>query len=1166
MEHDAPKKPRASRNTSTMQKLKEALSLTAVLKSDLPAKKTAPMQKASQKTSLTQKAKPASKTSSSQKAQPASKTPAGQKSLTSRKSAPTLRAQAASKTSSSQKTQSAPKTPVGQKGLSTRKTSSTQKAQPALKTSSAKKTQSASKAPTAQKSLTTRKTSSTQKAQPALKTSSSKKAQSASKAPTVQKSLTTRKTSSTQQAQPAPKTSSSKKTQSASKAPAGQKSLTTRKTSSTQKTKPMPKTSPSKKTQSASKTSADQKSLSTRKTSSTQKAQSVPKTSSSKKTQSASKTSADQKNLTTRKTSSTQKAQSASKTSSPQKNQSASKTTPARTVARTAQKTSSVSKPQSGRKLSGTTKLPLTRNSSPSMSRSLAAQKSGSAQKTQRASTARTPQKSPASRSPRAASKTRTAKKAQSDQSSGGSLQPHPAPMTERDAVQPHLRDTAPFDLDIKPMPKPTPPGMEPMAAGTMKTPQNVSVKSKSLDAHRSEGENRALTTNLGVKIANNQNTLKAGNRGPSLLEDFIMREKMQHFDHERIPERVVHARASGAHGFFQVYESLEKYTKAAFLCDPQARTPVFVRLSTVQGFRGSPDTVRDIRGFATKFYTSEGNYDLVGNDTAVFFIQDAMKFPDFVHAVKPEPHNEVPQGQSAHDSLWDFVSLQPESLHNIMWAMSDRGIPRSLRMIQGFGIHTFRLVNAEGRSHFVRFHWRPLAGTCSLIWDEANLIMGRDPDFHRKDLWEAIEAGDYPQWELGLQIIAEEDEHKFDFDILDPTKLIPEALVPLKIVGKMTLNRNPDNFFAETEQVAFCPANIVPGIDFSDDPLLQGRIFSYVDTHEHRLGGPNFHEIPINRPVCPFANHQRDGRHRMQIDRGANYEPNSISNNWPREVPAAAHDGGFESYHERIEAHKVRERSESFLDYYSQPRLFWLSQTPVEQQHIINAFSFELGKVARPYIRERVVDLLTRVDRELAGGVAKNLSIVLTRQQLSRDLPGPVNGLEKDEALSMYANKTFPVASRKVALLVADGVCGTSVGKIQKALSAKGVHSQLLAPRSGFVKSREGENLKVDGTIEGTASVLFDAVIVPTGNENIQMLSDNGAARHYLMQAFKHLKVIGVQGDAKKVFQATGLEETGDEGVVMSDDLRNLTGEFLNALSQHRIWAREGKTGNVAA
>ncbi len=744
--------------------------------------------------------------------------------------------------------------------------------------------------------------------------------------------------------------------------------------------------------------------------------------------------------------------------------------------------------------------------------------------------------------------------------------QPAAALFTGKDAVEPHLKDTAPAGVTIQPTAKPTVPGAEPAAAGTLKTPQNTTAKSKDLDAYRADGDKQALTTNLGVKIANNQNTLKAGSRGPSLLEDFIMREKLMHFDRERIPERVVHARASAAHGYFQVYESQKKYTKAAFLQDPKVKTPVFVRLSTVQGFRGSPDTVRDIRGFAVKFYTSEGNYDLVGNDTPVFFIQDAIKFPDFVHAVKPEPHNEVPQGQSAHDSFWDYVSLQPEALHNVMWAMSDRGIPRSLRMVQGFGIHTFRLINAEGKSHFVRFHWRPLAGACSLIWDEAHALTGRDPDFHRKDLWEAIEAGDYPEWELGLQIIPEEDEMKYDFDILDPTKLIPEALVPLKIVGKMTLNRNPDNFFAETEQAAFCPANIVPGIDFSDDPLLQGRIFSYVDTQEHRLGGPNFHEIPINRPVCPFANHQRDARHRMQIDRVANYEPNSISNNWPRETPAAASGGGFESYRERIDAHKVRERSASFTEYYSQPRLFWLSQTPAEQRHIIGAFSFELGKVARTYIRERVVDLLTRIDRELAKGVAENLGIKLASEQLNRSLPKSVNGLEKDESLSLYANKTFPVASRKIALLIADGVCATSVGKIKKALAEKGVHSQLLAPKMGMVKSREGEELKVDGTFEGNPSVLFDAVIVPTGNENIQTLSGNGLAKYHLQQAFKHLKAIGLQGDGAKVFQAAGLGEMKDAGVVHDEEVKKLVDGLLAVLAKHRVWDREPKTGSVPA
>lgn len=448
------------------------------------------------------------------------------------------------------------------------------------------------------------------------------------------------------------------------------------------------------------------------------------------------------------------------------------------------------------------------------------------------------------------------------------------APFPDGTEAEPHYTDTIDPEL-IKPTPKPTPPNAEPSAPGSMKTPDNTTEKIKDLDTMRSNGMGQPLTSNLGVKIADDQNTLKAGSRGPSLLEDFHFLEKMAHFDQERIPERVVHARGSGAHGYFQVYKSLSKYTKAGFLQDPGEKTPVFVRFSNVQGFRGSPDTVRDIRGFATKFYTKEGNYDLVGNDTPVFFIQDAIKFPDFIHAVKPEPHNEMPQGQTAHDSFWDYVSLQPETLHNVMWLMSDRGIPRSYRTIEGFGIHTYKLVNAEGKSTFVRFHWKPAYGKKSLIWDEAQALTGRDPDFHRKDLWQSIEGGDYPEFELGLQLIPEEDADQFDFDILDATKLIPEALVPVEIVGKMVLDRNPDNFFAETEQVAFCPANTVPGIDFSDDPLLQGRIFSYSDTQRHRLGGANFTEIPINRPVCPFHNNQRDGFHRMQIDTApANYDP----------------------------------------------------------------------------------------------------------------------------------------------------------------------------------------------------------------------------------------------------------------------------------------------------
>jgi len=645
------------------------------------------------------------------------------------------------------------------------------------------------------------------------------------------------------------------------------------------------------------------------------------------------------------------------------------------------------------------------------------------------------------------------------------------------------------------------------------------------------------------------------------------MREKITHFDHERIPERIVHARGSAAHGYFQPYRSLKDLTKAQFLSDPNQTTPVFVRFSTVQGGAGSADTVRDIRGFAAKFYTEEGVFDLVGNNTPVFFIQDAHKFPDFVHAVKPEPHNEIPQGQSAHDTFWDYVSLQPETMHNVIWAMSDRGIPRSYRTMEGFGIHTFRLINAEGKATFVRFHWKPVAGKASLLWDESQKLTGRDPDFHRRDLWEAIEAGDFPEYELGLQLIPEEDEFKFDFDILDATKLIPEALVPVEIVGKMVLNRNPDNFFAETEQVAFHPGHIVPGLDFSNDPLLQGRLFSYTDTQISRLGGPNFHEIPINRPTCPYHNFQRQGMHRQDIDTNpANYEPNSINDNWPRETPPAAKGGGFESYQERIEGHKVRERSPSFGEYYAQPRLFWQSQTEVEQQHIIGAYSFELSKVGRAYIRERVVDHLARIDTKLAQGVADNLGIALTDEQRNIQPPAPVNGLTKDDSLSLYAVPDGEIKGRQVALLLSDGVKADGVLAILQALKAEGVHAKLLAPHMGQVRADDGSVLPIDATFAGLPSLTFDAVIVPDGNIDALLLS--GDARYFLLEAYKHLKVIGLVGDARRFKAQFGLGD-GDqeEGIVQGDSAESaLTSEFTQAMKAHRVWSRSQKAQSVPA
>ncbi len=737
------------------------------------------------------------------------------------------------------------------------------------------------------------------------------------------------------------------------------------------------------------------------------------------------------------------------------------------------------------------------------------------------------------------------------------------APFTDGKAAEPHYQDLISPEA-IKVTPSPTPPDAEPMAPGVLKTPDNRSEKSEFLDCFRQTGEGHALTTNIGVRIAENQDTLKAGSRGPTLLEDFHFLEKMSHFDSERIPERVMHARGSGAHGYFQVYKSLAEYTRADFLQDPETITPVFVRFSTAQGFRGSADTVRDIRGFAVKFYTREGNFDLVGNNTPVFFIQDAIKFPDFVHALKPEPHNQIPQGQSAHDTFWDYISLQPETLHNVMWAMSDRGIPRSYRTIEGFGIHTFRMINAEGKQYLVRFHWKPRYGTASLIWDEAQEIAGRDPDYHRKDLWQAIEAGDYPEYELGLQIIQEGDEEKFDFDIFDPTKLIPETLVPVHIVGKMVLNRNPDNFFAETEQIAFCPANIVPGIDFSEDPLLLGRVFSYVDAQRYRLGGPNFNLLPINRAICPVRNHQRDGFHRTPIEGDANYEPNSISGNWPREIPVE--QGGFVSHPGKLTGNKIRRRSPSFSDYFSQPRLFWLSQTAPEQAHIVNAFSFELSKVYRPYIRERVVDLLTHVDHDLARRVAENLGIVLTREQLSRDLPGPVSGVEQDPALSLYARDNQEIKSRRVALLVADGVCGKCVEAVCASLQDAGVHPQILAPRRGPIKTAQGNELVPQGCISGVPSVLVDAVIVPDGEKSLETLCADGEVKYYLLQAYKHLKAIGVAGSARRLLDAAGLGKAKDSGLVIAEDARQLMPAFLTAMKKHRAWDREEAAKAVPA
>ncbi|MGY1488761.1 catalase HPII [Methylobacillus pratensis] len=700
------------------------------------------------------------------------------------------------------------------------------------------------------------------------------------------------------------------------------------------------------------------------------------------------------------------------------------------------------------------------------------------------------------------------------------------------------------------------------LAGATAPDKKNTNAKTRDLEQYKSDASGEALRTNQGVKIADNKNSLKAGARGPSLLEDFILREKITHFDHERIPERIVHARGVGAHGYFESYADHSALTKAGFLSEKGKQTPVFVRFSTVQGPRGSADTVRDVRGFALKFYTDEGNFDLVGNNIPVFFIQDAIKFPDFVHAVKPEPHNEIPTGATAHDTFWDFVSLQPESAHAVIWAMSDRAIPKSLRTMQGFGVHTFRFINAEGVSKFVKFIWTPKQGVLSLVWDEAQKISGKDPDFHRRDLNEAIELGNYPEWEFGVQIVDEKDEHSFDFDILDPTKIIPEELVPITPLGKLVLNRNPDNFFAETEQVAFCPAHIVPGLDFSNDPLLQGRVFSYTDTQLSRLGGPNFHEIPINKPVCPFHNNQRDALHRTTIHKGqASYEPNSIDGGWPLETPPAAKDGGFESYYERVDAHKVRERSESFKDHFSQPRLFYKSLSATEQQHVAESYSFELGKVKRKYIRERVVnEILSNIDLDLAGTVAQKLGIPPPK---GPSIKVPEFKLKQSPALSQSKRTPDDLQGKKIASLVFDGVSSKAVQPIVDWTKKHNITLQFLGPSSAPIKTSDGKSIEVDGSIKGEPSILYDAVVVPDIRDSSALLN-NGEAVHYLLEAFKHLKPVVLTGDGASLTEALNLDE--DEGLLQAKDFNAVRDRFADALLAHRVWAREGKVGSIPA
>ncbi|RZT31374.1 catalase [Cupriavidus agavae] len=669
----------------------------------------------------------------------------------------------------------------------------------------------------------------------------------------------------------------------------------------------------------------------------------------------------------------------------------------------------------------------------------------------------------------------------------------------------------------------------------------------------------KTLTTNSGLQIPEDDNSLKLGLRGPTLLEDFHLREKITHFDHERIPERVVHARGAAAHGYFELTESLEDYTTAELLTRVGEKTPVFVRFSTVAGSRGSADLARDVRGFATKFYTRQGNFDLVGNNIPVFFIQDGIKFPDFVHSVKPEPHNEIPQAASAHDTFWDFVSLQPESMHMVLWTMSGRAIPRSFRTMEGFGVHTFRLINARGESTLVKYHWKPVAGAHSLIWDEALKINGKDPDFHRRDMWDAIEAGQFFEYDLGVQLVPEADMLKFGFDLQDPTKIIPEELVPVRRIGRMVLNRNPDNFFAETEQVAFHPGHILPGMDFTNDPLLHARLFSYIDTQITRLGGPNFHELPINRPLCPVHNNQRDGFMRQTIVQGKeSYQPNSVSGGCPflagdadayRHFPAPAEDGAVKN---RIRAH-------TFADHFSQANLFWRSQSDVEKKQIIDAYTFELSKVFSPDIRARVVGQIVHIAPELAQGVADNLGIAV--EPVGQPKPIDDYGVPRSPALSLDAQPKGDITGRNIAVLVNDGVDDKAVASLQALGTAARANIKIVGPRAMGVTTAGGAMLPVDHALASVGSVLFDAVYVPD-NPTPPAEPDPNALL-FIAESYKHYKAVGAGGTgaalvaeaASRVGLPGGFAGPGLVMAPAEDQAKHQ--EFLDAVGQHRWWQR---------
>ncbi|ARD46817.1 catalase HPII [Sporosarcina sp. P33] len=670
--------------------------------------------------------------------------------------------------------------------------------------------------------------------------------------------------------------------------------------------------------------------------------------------------------------------------------------------------------------------------------------------------------------------------------------------------------------------------------------------KSEQLDQFKVDNKGKKITTNQGVKVSNDEESVKAGVRGPTLIEGIHLKEKLMHFDRERIPERVVHARGYAAHGEFELYESLKDYTTAGFLQTAGQKTPVFTRFSNVAGSLGSVDTARDVRGFAVKFYTEEGNYDLVGNNIPVFFIQDSMKFPDLIHAVKPEPHNDIPQAASAHDTFWDFIANNQESAHMVMWQMSDRTIPRSWRMMEGFGVHTFRFVNSEGKATFVKFHWKPVLGVHSLVWDEAQKIAGKDADFQRRDLWECIENGYFAEYEFGVQLIAEEDEFMFDFDILDATKLWPEEIVPVKIIGKMTLNQNVTNVFAETEQAAFHPGNIVPGIDFTNDPLLQGRILSYSDTQIYRLGGPNFTEIPINRSVCPFHNNQRNGFNRQRIDVGqVSYHKNSLAGNTPS--ASTKEEGGFVHYAEKVEGRVIQARSESFNDHFSQARLFWNSMSPAEKKHITQSFSFEVGKVQSVSVKQQVVDMFSRVDNEMAALIAMNVGV--------NEPAGEQSTVEQSSpALSQERTNRFPY-SLKVGIIIGDGFNDQEVKETIENLSKYGVWTYAIGEKIGKVTGSNGLVIHVSETFSTTAPVLFDSLYIVGGSAGNQA-KFNSDSIYFINETFMHYKPMSIASTGQSLFTAS--EAKKGPGIILSDANTASSDEFVKAIAQQRFWDRE--------